>query len=171
MVTRHGKGFWAAVVVVLVVVALLPALAAYRYTAPSQRNQFLTHPWRGWSFLVAALAVPGDSHLKTAGAALRKADWLYRGSGVDPQRVELLFVAKGTSHVFRRQLAAGRSQISVVPTYRFVWVVVGAVDTKPPVHNVIVAVMDYRTGGLLYDVRKDLAVVRLLPESTPSPSP
>ena len=37
------------------VVALLPALVAYRYTSPVQRGEFVSHPWRGWSFIAAAL--------------------------------------------------------------------------------------------------------------------
>ena len=60
-----------AIVLVAIVVFVLPAFVAFRYTAPEQRWQFLTRPWRGWSFSWAALTVPSGAKLKTSGMALR----------------------------------------------------------------------------------------------------
>ena len=87
MIRFRDKRFLAvAIVVAALIVFVLPAFVAFRYTAPQQRGQFLTRPWRGWSFAYAALAVPGGAELKTAGMALRKADWLYRGHRRRPAR-------------------------------------------------------------------------------------
>jgi uncharacterized membrane protein YfcA len=38
-------------VVAALLVLLLPSLVAYRYTAPQQRGEFVTRPWRGWIWL------------------------------------------------------------------------------------------------------------------------
>ena len=94
----------AAIVVVVLVVFALPAFVAYRYTAPEQRSEFLTHPWRGWTFALAALAVPGDAELKTSGMALRKADWVFKGTAVDPREVQLLFVPEGKPYTFNNAI-------------------------------------------------------------------
>ena len=68
MIRFRDKRFLAvAIVVAALIVFVLPAFVAFRYTAPEQRGQFLTRPWRGWSFAYAALAVPGGSELKTVG--------------------------------------------------------------------------------------------------------
>ena len=107
MIRFRDKRFLAvAIVVAAFVVFVLPAFVAFRYTAPEQRGQFLTHPWRGWSFAYAALAVPGDAELKTSGMALRKADWLYKGTVVDPREVQLLFVARAAVHLHSRHRPA-----------------------------------------------------------------
>ncbi len=97
---RNKKALVVVVVILALFVFLLPALVAYRYTAHDERNQFLTHPWRGWSFALAALAVPGDSQLKTSGMALRKAAWLFKGTSVDPREVQLEFVRKRQPYTF-----------------------------------------------------------------------
>ena len=36
--------------------------------------------------------MPSKSQLKTSGMALRKADWIFKGTVVDPREVQLLFV-------------------------------------------------------------------------------
>jgi hypothetical protein len=153
------------------VVFLLPALVAYRYTAPAQRNEFVSHPWRGWSFAVAALAVPGGSKLKTSGMALRKAVWLYKGTAVDPREVQLLFVPPGKPYRFRHAIGGRTLTSSVTPAYRFIWQVQGIVDTVSTHHYTLVAMLDYDTGRLLYDVRHDLLPAQLQPESTATPLP
>ena len=101
MIRFRDKRFLAvAIVVAALVVFVLPAFVAFRYTAPEQRGQFLTSPWRGWSFAYAALAVPGNAELKTSGMALRKADWLFKGTAVDPREVQLLFVKRKQPYTF-----------------------------------------------------------------------
>jgi len=165
------KSLVAAIVVVALVVFLVPAFVAYRYTAPLQRGQFVTHPWRGWAFAWAALAVPGNAELKTSGMALRKADWLFKGTAVDPREVQLLYVPKGKPYTFTNAVDGRTVTNTVVPHYRFVWQVQGVVDTVSRRSDTVVALLDYATGGVLYDVRDDLRPSDLVPEPTTTPNP
>lgn len=159
------------VAVIAAVVFLLPAFVAFRYTAPEERSQFVTHPWRGWSFAWAALAVPGGSQLKTSGMALRKADWIYKGTVVDPREVQLLFVPKGEPYRFTHAVDGRFVTTTITPSYRFVWQVWGVVDTVHKPGLMLVSMLDYQTGRLLYDVRDDLTPAELAtPPETPSPS-
>jgi hypothetical protein len=174
MIRFRDKRFLAvAIVVAALVVFVLPAFLAFRYTAPEQRGQFLTHPWRGWSFAYAALAVPGDAELKTSGMALRKADWLYRGTAVDPREVQLLYVAREQPYTFAHAIDGRDLTSTVVPSYRFIWQVRGAVDTLSDLGDNVVALLDYDTGRVLYDIRDDLTAAELAPpaEDAVSPSP
>ena len=160
-----------AIVVAAIVVFVLPAFVAYRYTAPQQRGQFVTHPWRGWAFAWAALAVPGNAELKTSGMALRKADWLFKGTAVDPREVQLLYVPKGKPYTFSNAIDGRSVTSTVVPRYRFIWQVQGVVDTVSQRTDTVVALLDYATGGVLYDVRDDLRPADLVPEPSSSPAP
>ena len=176
MIRFRDKRFLAvAIVVAALIVFVLPAFVAFRYTAPQQRGQFLTRPWRGWSFAYAALAVPGGSELKTAGMALRKADWLYRGTAVDPREVQLLFVKRKQPYTFSHAIDGRTVTSTVVPSYRFIWQVQGAIDTVSDETDTIVALLDYSSGRVLYDVRDDLTPAELAPQPTdaasPSPAP
>lgn len=176
MIRFRDKRFLAvAIVVAALIVFVLPAFVAFRYTAPQQRGQFLTRPWRGWSFAYAALAVPGGSELKTAGMALRKADWLYRGTAVDPREVQLLFVKRKQPYTFRHAIDGRTVTSTVVPSYRFIWQVQGAIVTVSDETDTIVALLDYNSGRVLYDVRDDLTPAELAPQpadaASPSPAP
>jgi hypothetical protein len=157
-------------VVVLLVVLLLPALVAYRYTAPSQRGGFVTHPWRGWSFALAALRVPSDAELKTSGMALRKADWLFKGTAVDPREVQLLFVPEGRPYTLTHAIDGRTLTTTVTPDYRFIWEVDGAVDTVSESADTLVALLDYETGHVLYDIRDDLTPAELVPQPSEPPT-
>ena len=170
---RDKRFIAAAIVVAALLVFVLPAFVAYRYTAPEQRGQFLTRPWRGWSFAYAALAVPSNAELKTSGMALRKADWLYKGTAVDPREVQLLFVERKQPFTFTHGIDGRTLTSTVVPTYRFIWQVQGAVDTVSDRGDTLVALLDYKSGRVLYDVRDDLTPEELAPppEATISPSP
>ncbi len=137
-------------------VLLLPSLVAYRYTAPQQRGEFVARPWRGWAFVLAAFLVPGDSQLKTSGAALRKADWVFRDGPVDPLEVQLLFVPEGQPYTLVHEVDGRTVTTTVDPDYRFIWQVQGNVRTVSERSDTIVALLDYRSGRLLYDVRDDL---------------
>ena len=171
MIRFRSKKFLAAVaVIVVLVVFALPAFVAYRYTAPEQRSEFITHPWRGWAFVYAALAVPGDAELKTSGMALRKSDWMFRGTVVDPREVQLLFVPQSRAYIFTHAIDGRWVTSAVVPSYRFIWQVQGAIDTISGRTDTIVALLDYDTGRVLYDVRDSLRPLELAPEH-PSPSP
>ena len=174
MIRFRDKRFLAvAIVVAALVIFVLPAFVAFRYTAPEQRGQFLTRPWRGWSFAYAALAVPGNAELKTSGMALRKADWLYKGTAVDPREVQLLFVKRKQPYTFTHTIDGRTLTSTVVPSYRFIWQVEGVVDTISNGGTTIVALLDYRSGRVLYDIRDDLTPTELAPQpgDTTSPSP
>lgn len=176
MIRFRDKRFLAvAIVVAALVVFVLPAFLAFRYTAPEQRGQFLTHPWRGWSFAYAALAVPGDAELKTSGMALRKADWVYKGTAVDPREVQLLYVARERPYAFAHAVGGRDITSTVVPSYRFIWQVRGAVVTISDRDDTIVSLLDYDTGRVLYDIRDDLTAAELAQPAkditSPSPAP
>lgn len=156
------------VVVVLVMVSALPALVAYRYTAPEQRGDFLRRPWRGWTFALAALAVPADSELKTSGMALRSADWRFRATPIDPQEVQLIFTEQDVPYTFTHSIGSRSVTTTVTPSYRFMWQVRGTLPTVAGVW--VIAVYDYETGRILYDVRDDLLPGELPASATPSPS-
>jgi hypothetical protein len=164
------KSLAAVIVVAALIVFLVPAFVAYRYTAPTERGQFVTHPWRGWGFAWAALAVPGGSELKTSGMALRKADWLFKGTAVDPREVQLLFVPMGKPYTFKNAIDGRTVTNTVVPRYRFIWQVQGVVDTVSRRSDTVVALFDYATGAVLYDVRDDLRPADLVPEATTTPA-
>jgi hypothetical protein len=168
---RSKRFLVVALVLAALVVFLLPAFVAFRYTAPSQRGDFVRHPWRGWSFAYAALAVPGDAELKTSGMALRKADWVYKGTAVDPREVQLLYVSKRKPYTFTHNIDGRTVTSTVVPSYRFVWQVQGAIDAVSERSDTVVALLDYDTGRVLYDVRDDLLPSELTPEPTSSPQP
>ena len=176
MIRFRDKRFLAvAIVVAALVIFVLPAFVAFRYTAPEQRGQFLTKPWRGWSFAWAALAVPSNAELKTSGMALRKADWLYKGTAVDPREVQLLFVKTKKPYTFTHSIDGRTLTSTVVPAYRFIWQVQGVVDTVSDSSDTVVALLDYKTGRVLYDIRDDLTPAELAPQpgdsASPSPAP
>ena len=115
--------------------------------------------------------MPGNAELKTSGMALRKADWLFKGTAVDPREVQLLFVPKGKPYTFTNAIGGRTVTHTVVPHYRFIWQVQGVVDTVSRRSDTIVALLDYATGAVLYDVRDDLRPADLVPEPTATPSP
>jgi len=168
---RSKRFLIVALLLAALVVFLLPAFVAFRYTAPSQRRDFLGHPWRGWGFAYAALAVPGDAELKTSGMALRKVDWVFRGTVVDPREVQLLFVPEGKPYRFTHSIDGREVTSTVVPSYRFIWQVQGAIDTVSDRSDTLVALLDYDTGRVLYNVRDDLLPSELAAEPASSPQP
>jgi hypothetical protein len=172
---RDKRFLVVAIVVAALVIFVLPAFVAFRYTAPGQRGQFLTRPWRGWSFTWAALSVPSGAELKTSGMALRKADWLYKGTVVDPREVQLLFVRRKQPYTFEHGIDGRTLTTSVVPSYRFIWQVQGVVDTVSDETDTIVSLLDYKTGRVLYDIRDDLTPEEMAPQpgdaASPSPTP
>jgi hypothetical protein len=167
---KHGRQLLVVTLAVAaVVIFLFPAFVAFRYTAASQRMEFVRQPWRGWAFAAAAVGVPGNSSLKTSGMALRKAGWSFKGSPVDPREVQLLYVPAHKPYSFTHSIGGRALTSTITPSYKFVWQVQGVIDTVPNSHDAIVGMLDYRTGRLLYDVRDDLLPSQLTPEPTTSP--
>jgi hypothetical protein len=168
---RNRRFLVSFVVIAVLAAVVLPALVAYRYTAQEQHGEFVRRPWRGWAFAYAALAVPGDSQLKTSGMALRKADWLFRGTAVDPQEVQLLFAPQDVPFTFAHDLGTRTITSTVTPSYRFIWLVRGSITTMSDSSRTIVALLDYETGRVLYDARDDLSPSDLAPAPSTSPTP
>jgi len=167
----RSKLFWALIALAAaVVVFYLPSLVAYRYTASAQNTQFLTHPWRSWQFLVAAFTVPGDSQLKTSGAAFQAADALFEDTGVNVDAARLLYLRPGEPYSFYilleepdtsdggrdRTAALPSLEVTVVPSFRFVWQIEGTVPRLAGETRVVVAVLDYRSGRTLWNIRDDM---------------
>lgn len=166
MFKQHGKRFWASVALAAaIVVFYFPSLLAYRYTADSQSGGFLTHPWRSWDFLFTALTVPSDSRLKTSGTAMRKAEELFDKSKVGVVQVRLLFLPAHRSYTFTQRLGARVITTRITPPYRFVWQVEGTVHVISGSPLLVVMLLDYRSGAVLYDIASDLPAVA----STPPP--
>lgn len=156
---------WIALALAAVVCLLyLPSLVAYRYTADSQRTAFLSHPWRSWAFLYTAFTVPGDSQLKTSGAALRLAESILPHTQIDVDRVRLLFLPKGRPFAFTETIDGVRLGGTVHPPHRFVWEVEGYVRSLPDSKRITVMLLDYRSGAILWDARAQLS-----PRSSPTP--
>jgi hypothetical protein len=103
--------------------------------------------------------------------ALRKADWVYKGTVVDPREVQLLFVQRKHPYTFEHSIDGRTMTTTVVPSYRFIWQVQGEVDTVSRETDTIVALLDYRTGRVLYDIRDDLTSSELAPGPGASASP
>ena len=95
---------------------------------------------------------------------MRKADWLYKGTAVDPREVQLLFVKRKQPYTFRHTIDGRTLTSTVVPSYRFIWQVQGAVDTVSDTTDTIVALLDYKSGRVLYDIRDDLTPAELAPQ-------
>jgi len=85
--------------------------------------------------------------------------------------VQLLFVPKRKPYTFTHTIDGRTVTSSVTPNYRFIWQVQGVVDTISDRTSTIVAMLDYRTGRVLYDVRDDLLPSELSPEPSASPQP
>jgi len=167
----RSKLFWISMALVLaIIVFYLPSLVAYRYTADAQNQTFLTHPWRSWRFVVSALTVPGDSQLKTSGAAFRAADEVYKDSEVDVVAAQLLYLPVGKPYTFtpliddnsdegpasaqREEVVTALSEPATIePTFRFVWQIEGYYGRGVGAPEAIVAMLDYRSGSLLWDIR------------------
>jgi hypothetical protein len=163
---KHGKRFWATLALVAaIVVFYFPSLLAFRYTADAQSSSFLTHPWRSWDFLFTALTVPGDSRLKTSGAAMRKAEELFDKTQVGVVQVRLLFLPARVPYTFTQQLGQRTVTTRITPPYRFVWQVEGTVHAVSGSPLRVVMLLDYRGGAVLYDITSDLPGV----PSTPAP--
>ena len=176
MIRFRDKRFLAvAIVVAALVVFVLPAFVAFRYTAPEQRGQFLSRPWRGWSFAYAALAVPGDAELKTSGMALRKADWVFKGTAVDPREVQLLFVSASVRTRSRTTSTGGPSRAPSCPATASSGRSRATVDTISDQRRHHRRAAGLQLGRLLYDVRDDLTPAELAPRpadaTSPSPAP
>jgi hypothetical protein len=85
--------------------------------------------------------------------------------------VQLLFVRSERPYTFTHAIDGRNVTSTVVPSYRFIWQVQGTVDTVSDETATIVALLDYNSGRLLYDVRDDLTPAEIAPRPGESASP
>ncbi len=142
---RRGSLF-SAIVAVLVAGTLVygPAELARRSTGQGEPVDFLTHPQEGWRFVADAMREIGSARAGSPDAAGALARRAFSGSGVQPVRVDLLYVPDR-----RVDLGAGSEQ--AMAKGRLVWRVSGRTRPGGPVHTV--GLIDFSTGELTYDVR------------------
>jgi hypothetical protein len=146
---RRSALFWAVIAVALLGLAIyVPAYVARSATAPDGPVDFLSSPLDGWRFMVDATRKVPDARVGTPAQARARAVSLFAATGVQPTRVDLLYVPAG-------ELRVGSGQGShMQPTNStLVWRVTGR--TRPNGPLVTVGLIDLSTGALVYDVRDD----------------
>ena len=175
MVRFRDKRFLAvAIVVAALVIFVLPAFVAFRYTAPEQRGQFLTKPWRGWSFALGrALRARADPSSRRPAWPCARPTGCTRAPPWTRGRCSFCSCRTKQPYTFTHTIDGRTLTSTVTPSYRFIWQVQGAVDTVSDKSDTVVALLDYNTGRVLYDVRDDLTPAELAPQpgDTASPSP
>lgn len=126
------------VLLVLVVLLVLPASVAERYTSPTQDGQYLVSPIRSYGFIITLAGVGGSAALGNSGKALIKAKDLFAGDKDRPTKVELLYLpdSKPYSYISR----SGRV-LSIAAPPKLVWEVWGA-GSQPEV----IGFLDYVSG-------------------------
>ena len=131
MIRFRDKRFLAvAIVVAALVVFVLPAFVAFRYTAPEQRGQFLTQP-------VARLELRlGRARRARATPSSRRRAWrCARRTGSTrarpsiPARCSCCSSSPRQPYTFTHTIDGRTLTSTVVPSYRFIWQVQGVVDT------------------------------------------
>ncbi len=134
--------------VVLIVLLLLPAVVAERYTSPTQDGQYILNPLKGWGFVFALLRVDDSAALGSSGEALKRARVAFADSAERPVKVELLYLSDAEPHVYVRK-TGGTLLVAVPP--RLVWEVWGRsgddTGTNEPVD--VIGFLDYGSGRLV----------------------
>ncbi|MGZ4480951.1 MAG: hypothetical protein ACXVY5_01995 [Gaiellales bacterium] len=144
---RRSGLFWAVVAVVVVgALVYVPAYLARASTAPDEPIDFLTHPQAGWEFMFTAVTDLPGARLGSPSAARRAAVRMFSGSPVRPSRVDLMYLP---DRVMKLRLAKGTRDLTA--NAKLVWRVTGRAAVGEPL--VTVAVLDFRTGEVIYDVR------------------
>ena len=102
---RRSALFWAVIAVALLGLAIyLPAYVARSATAPDGPVDFLSSPLDGWRFMVDATREVPDARVGTPAEARARAVSLFAATGVQPTRVDLLYVPGGE---LRGRIGAG----------------------------------------------------------------
>jgi hypothetical protein len=144
---RRSGLFWAVLVVGIVgALVYVPAYLARASTASDEPVDFLTQPEAGWEFMITALGDLRGARLGSPSAARQAAVRMFSGSRVRPSRVDLMYLP---DRVIKLHLAKGTRDLAA--NAKLVWRVTGRAGVGEPL--VTVAVMDFRTGEVIYDVR------------------
>jgi hypothetical protein len=139
--------FWA-VLAAAIAGALVygPAYLADRATAGGPVS-FMARPQDGWRFVAAVVPAIGDARAPSAESAARIAIRAFAGSSVRPTEVGLLFLPDG-----RFVAGSGKDRHTVTAKRTLVWKVAGR--TRPGGAVRTVALIDFESGRLVYDVRE-----------------
>lgn len=136
MLTRR-RLIWI-VLLVLVVLLVLPASVAERYTSPTQDGQYLVSPIRSYGFIVTLARVGGSAALGNSGKALVKAKDLFAGDKVRPARVELLYLPISNPYSY---ISRSGETLSIYAPPKLIWEVWG-IGSQPDV----IGFLDYVSG-------------------------
>jgi hypothetical protein len=142
----RGLALGILLVVVAGVVVYAPAYLARAATAPDEPVEFVSHPVQGWRFLLTAVREVPSARAPTPARARQLAVEAFRGSVVEPLRVDLLYLPKRRIRVRAR---TGSTVLTAKGT--LVWKVTGRPAPDDPIR--IVGLIDFASGALTYDVR------------------
>jgi hypothetical protein len=124
-----------------------PSLVARTYTTSAQPIDFMARPDKGWRFLYDTVRLSRHARLGSEGPALETARHIWRR--VD--HVELVYLERPvTIPVPPGGLAPPRSR-PVRPRTRLSWFVHGRIGNRP---RQIVGLVDYRSGRVVWDLRR-----------------
>ena len=124
-----------------------PSLVARTYTTSAQPIDFMSRPDKGWRFLYDTVRLSRHAKLGSDAAALETARRVWRR--VD--RVQLVYLERPvTIPVPPGGLAPPRAR-PVRPRTRLSWFVHGRIGNRP---GQIVGLLDYRSGRVIWDLRR-----------------
>ncbi len=150
---RRSALFWAVTAVALLGAAIyLPAWIAQSATAPDGPVDFLTSPEQGWRFVLDAVREVPDARAGSPQAAGRAAVQQLAPEGVQPTRVDLLYLPDRQVTVTGPK---GSRDVSTNAT--LVWRVTGRMVAGGPLRTL--GLIDLSTGRLIYDARNDRQLV------------
>ena len=133
---------------VLIVLLLLPAVVAERYTSPTQDGRYVLNPLKAWGFVLTLVGVDDSAALGSSGEALKRARVAFMDSAERPVKVELLYLPDAEPYVYVKK--TGRTLLIAAPP-RLVWEVWGRsgdeAGSDEPVD--VIGFLDYSSGRLL----------------------
>jgi hypothetical protein len=134
--------------VVLIVLLLLPAVMAERYTSPTQDGQYVLNPLKGWGFVFALIGVDDSATLGSSGEALKRARVAFMDSSERPVKVELLYLSDADAYVYVKK--TGRTLLVTAPP-RLMWEVWGRSRDQTSADEPldVIGFLDYGSGRLL----------------------
>lgn len=145
--TRKGQGigdtlrkrrFVWLVLSMLIVLLLLPAPIAERYTSPTQDGQYLLSLIRSYGFILTLARIGDSAALSSSGKALVKAKGVFTNGRAYPARVELLYLPDLEPYAYVN--TSGETLIIASPP-KLVWEIWGP-GSRPDV----IGFLDYVTG-------------------------
>lgn len=128
----------------------VPSLVARTYTTSSQPIDFLSRPDKGWRFLYDTVRLSRHAKLGSDGPALQRARQVWPRA----QSVELVYLLGPVSVPVPPGGATPPAPLRVArPRSRLSWFVTGRLGGRP---RQIVGLLDYRSGRVIWDLRRVL---------------